>query len=777
MRLIKFFLLLALIYTGTYLTFAQTGDGIPDNCEHARTPEQSVNFPRYEFHNQRVALVSWTTGQDVMILDSDLVAEAIYFREWSSDCRFLIATVQINNLSDFVVWDTQTGNRALSIGGERHYPYHYYLNGNRVIVETPQQAWLVNLETGSHVMMEAEWDEYLNRNFRSAYLNDEQGWVEVTLLDNERSAYYQATGAVVEDYYVQIAQNSPDTINDCRAYSSNPSHRVGYYVRYEANQVRLFNSGQLVRVLRDNLITPQIMSPSFSEDCRYYAASIARENEDIYDTVIWDVQSGRELTFADARLIPHQFQFLRDDYAIIQTRNGGFLWNLSSDERLLLTEGVVVESGWSGTTVNNFYQVELVKGQLWTVNVNAPTGVTVYDLNTGNRLAFYDNGGTERAVYQHMNDNWLAVYPQYNYRHRPRITIGLWNTTTGEGHYLLPGTRYQGSGTLFVMSEDERYFLYAYDGSRYRPSFFRLWDLENLNEDGSANSITETQFLQTSRFRSFRDGILTTGERSYDVLTGEMLYVEDSPLVYPANPEIATPASNCERGDRIIVRYNNDVWVMDNSTGERIASLGAWQGRSYHFTEDSCYIIYSRRYGGIGNLAFDARTYEIIDLPLSYGSIVDFAPDGQTVLIHGRINTNQDYGLYIWHISDDHLLPLVADTQIYSLWRAWLHWDYSRGQILVGSQLSVRAFDLQTGEMLAYYEGNGAWDNYLPHYPFSIQLLDNRWLILRGAMISVIYDLDTGDNTAIRTDGRFIISISENGQYASSRVVSGICGI
>ena len=84
----------------------------------------------------------------------------------------------------------------------------------------------------------------------------------------------------------------------------------------------------------------------------------------------------------------------------------------------------------------------------------------------------------------------------------------------------------------------------------------------------------------------------------------------------------------------------------------------------------------------------------------------------------------------------------------------------------MGADLSVRAYDLQTGQMRAYYEGNSAWNNKLSPYPYSIRVLDNRWLLLRGEMITVIYDLETGENTAIRMDSRRIQHVSPNGRYA-----------
>ena len=538
---------------------------------------------------------------------------------------------------------------------------------NRIIVETPPQASFVNLDTGYQVTLAANWDEYQNRNFRGRpQLNNPDGWIEVFGVNGERRAYEQATGAIVEDYLTILAQRTPIIVdNPCRLNNSNSLSGLGYYVVYAEQQVRLFNNGNLLRVLRENLFTKDLNQLAFSEDCRYFAAAIAHTDAAIFNTVVWDTHTGRELIFNDARHVPHPFKFLTNDKALIQTRKGGFLWNLSTDERTLLTEGVQVDSGWRSTTIRNFYKTEVVQGTLWGVTINEPTGLTIYDLNTGQQRAFYDSGGTELISYQHLDEQWIAVYSQGNNRSASGMRIGLWNTATGVGHYLVPGIRPKWAD-LLALSDNQRYFIYAFDGAHYELSFIRVWDLHSLNSDGSPNTITHAEFFQTwSRLRpaQLHDSVLTVGERHYDIFTGDMLYIEDEVPVYAANNGVDTPNSDCNHGNQI-VRYNNEYYVIDPDTGEQLAFLGGvGRNQSIGFTANGCYIMHTGRYRQLDQL-WDAITFEPIELTFQYVYLLDFAPNGHSALIHARLQDAQSYArtYYLWDIPSNRLLELVADV-------------------------------------------------------------------------------------------------------------------
>jgi hypothetical protein len=778
MRLRICLLVVILLYGVSVL--AQTGDGIPDNCEHASTSEQLVLFPRYEPHNQRIVLVDWNSGADIRELDTNLTNTAIQFRDWTADCRYLIGTsLNSNNNTDTVIWDTVAGHRVFTIVGERYYPYTYHLYPDaRLIVETVQGGLFINIPTGTQVLMPALWNEVVNRNFsRRPTLNDEQGWVVVLLQTGENAAYEQSTGNRIADYLRQnAALNTPEQLNSCYLpYDprQNQGHRVGYYVRYEENEVRLYNSGQQVRTLRANLETTEFQQNEVSDDCRYYSAAVLRAEEDVYDTYVWDTQSQRELRFEDAQFIPHPFTFLTNDRALVQTRNGAYLWNVTTDERVLLTTGVrEISSRWSPPEITNFQNVEAVDGLIWAVTIAAPHGVSVYDVNTGVLRGFYDNGGTGSVSYQRLHQNWLVVYPQYSYQLRAAMNIGLWNIATGTGFQLRTGTRSTTPySTMFSLSDDERYFLYANDGSTRNPSWFYVWDLHNLPADGAPTSITQVRFLTSSRTVDFQNGIVTIGERSYDVFTGEMLYVPDERAGIPVTGEVFAPTSACSNNERTVVIANEERWVINFRTGERITSLGRIEPIRYSsigFAKGNCYITLIGRYRRL-HLLWDGQTYNPIELPLEYMTLHDIAPDGQTAFVSGYSTTPQyRSGYFLWHIPSNNLVELQADVESWYL-DGSIYWDYARGQVLARSGLMVRAFALDTGIMRTYYEGNGAYNNNRNRGYSTV--LENRWLVISGSIITVVYDLNTGTNFALRTDERASpLIISADGRYV---VVAG----
>ena len=70
---------------------------------------QSDWFPRYEWRNQRVTLVSWSTGEVVRVVETSLDAPYFEALNRSPDCRYLVAEVGGQGT---IVWDVLTSSRA-----------------------------------------------------------------------------------------------------------------------------------------------------------------------------------------------------------------------------------------------------------------------------------------------------------------------------------------------------------------------------------------------------------------------------------------------------------------------------------------------------------------------------------------------------------------------------------------------------------------------------------------------------------------------------------------
>ena len=51
-------------------------------------------------------LVDRTSGNEILVLETGLIAEGVAFQTWTPDCRYLIGGVRQNDLAATVVWDT-----------------------------------------------------------------------------------------------------------------------------------------------------------------------------------------------------------------------------------------------------------------------------------------------------------------------------------------------------------------------------------------------------------------------------------------------------------------------------------------------------------------------------------------------------------------------------------------------------------------------------------------------------------------------------------------------
>lgn len=791
LALIAFFCL-ALGATSFFINIpvSHADDGIPANCESAATDEQRALFPRYEFNNQRIEMVSWTTGADALTLDTGLVADEVIFRDWTADCRFLLGAVIHNGVSDTVVWDALNGGRITTVTGARRTPHAYHLYADyHLIVETVNGGVLVNLATGSQMLMPAPWDEITNRNFRTRpTFNSAQGWIEVRLFDGEATAYNSTTGARIENYlelYTQIYQ--PEQVDSClysyRLSLTMPDHRAGYYVRYEAPQVILYHSGEVTRVLNENLETDQFYYRQFSDDCRYYVAHVQRPGERIYDTYVWDTTTGRQMIFEDARLVPHNFSFVAENRALIHTRNGGYLWNLVTDERVLLTEGVSLSDCYSRCTVINFTDTQVVNNQLWLTTVAQPNGVTVYDLDSGAQIGFYDAGSVRDARFTQLNDNWMLVYTVSRFDTPAPLQFGLWNLQSGEYHYLISNTIW---GNFEVMSEDERYFVQATQNRR-EMGVFQIWDLHNLNEDRSPNFVVDVPYLQQNGYSRNEptltaDGILTVNERVYNIFTGETLYIEDIQESIPANPiaisegiDIETTALQfCDASDHIALVTQNERRVVNRNTGEIVARLGSVtpvpNGRTFGYIAGGRYLAVTAdiRYSDAISLFFlwDACTFEPIELPFASTVFYQFDPSAERVLV-AELSGYRWGAPSIWHIPTNQVMPLQADVNYIGI--GDIYWDYARGRLMISADLTLRLFDMRTGQMLTYFEGQGAYENNAHPNSRSIgrtRIVNNQWAVLTGPIFSVFYNLDSFENFALRTDELpGPMAISPSGRY------------
>ncbi|MCA0454682.1 MAG: WD40 repeat domain-containing protein [Chloroflexi bacterium] len=72
---------------------------------------QANLFPRYEFRNQRLVMVSWNTGKTVQEVETSLETAQLNIMNWSPDCRYMAAALGEFGKTQTVVWDMTNGQR------------------------------------------------------------------------------------------------------------------------------------------------------------------------------------------------------------------------------------------------------------------------------------------------------------------------------------------------------------------------------------------------------------------------------------------------------------------------------------------------------------------------------------------------------------------------------------------------------------------------------------------------------------------------------------------
>lgn len=146
---------------------------------------QANLFPRYEFRNKRLVLVSWNTGKTVQEVETSLETSQLNVMNWSPDCRYMAAALGDFGSTDTVIWDMTNGQRmgAFANAGLRWSP-----DSQQAIVSNRDglSLWTVGQEAGIK-LSDFRGDDYISR--WDADRN------EVWLLTT--SYYYSAPGVTV----------------------------------------------------------------------------------------------------------------------------------------------------------------------------------------------------------------------------------------------------------------------------------------------------------------------------------------------------------------------------------------------------------------------------------------------------------------------------------------------------------------------------------------------------------------------------------------------------
>ena len=146
---------------------AQDDNGIPGDCPYTDGAYyQPGVFPRYEFNNRRIVLVSWTTGEDVREIDTSLDAGGFHVLGWSADCRYLAVGLGAPDSIDTVIYDTITPQRMGTIPDAHGIPHTVTWGpGNYAVVETRGGAVLWHVPAGTQITLTDSYNTTTARNF------------------------------------------------------------------------------------------------------------------------------------------------------------------------------------------------------------------------------------------------------------------------------------------------------------------------------------------------------------------------------------------------------------------------------------------------------------------------------------------------------------------------------------------------------------------------------------------------------------------------------------
>jgi hypothetical protein len=259
-----------------------------------------------------------------------------------------------------------------------------------------------DVTTNNQILLAVGWDAIRKRNFidrQGIFINTTEGYLQGLTADNITVRFDLATGTPLDipqqiDSYTasQVVAGAPAASNaggNCISRINN-----GYVVVNVGAQS--LGAGQIEIPTAESIQQADFNPANLARGCRYLMVAIQRPdavNPIVYDTYAFDVVGGRRLIFEDARTIPHPVTVLAADKVLVGTRNGGYWWNLATDERVLLTQVVSSGGSYGGSYVRNFENVQTVDGVMYASPVDEPDTLAAYQVDSGAFIATYDNQG------------------------------------------------------------------------------------------------------------------------------------------------------------------------------------------------------------------------------------------------------------------------------------------------------------------------------------------------------------------------------------------------
>jgi len=735
-------------------------DGIPDNCENTRAEFYRENvFARYEPQNRSLVLVDWSNNSTVQTLATDLHNTLI--RGWSWDCRYLATATGDPNRYDTIVYDTQTGQLVDVVPDAQTVP-HTITWGPRsfLVVESRHGAVIWDVPRNLQYRHDTGFHTTLHRNFTELRWDTDSMQLTANLAVGGKRTYDLLTGEETalttrnigeiiiggEKFFCKSANDRYNT--NAQTVSS---LRLGYAREGGVISIRKYRypeyRSEILETIEADVQALSVSDLRWSANCRYLAGSI-RVNAvpDVYETVVWEFETKRRVgSFDDAREIPHRIHWdTAEKHVLVQTRNGAYLWNLETNQRLLVTDEVeqVCTSSYSCRIrePKSFHQVYWDAGreQLLGVPVTTPSSVVMYDINTGVEVERYSIDGVNEPIhFITSNDSrLLAIYNSGQ--------ITLINRNTGERTQLSTIDIASQDFTRQVAISTDNNYLVLKSGADYY-----VWDLNRVEPYSPPTRIYEQLQISGGSSISFINSsmIETSGGGRLNIVTGEVsgnLYYGYGSSSF--DPETQTTIlfteldgvsgngilrgrGRTEFGDCAILPYyrkQERQLVLNNTITDETLIIADDFNRvfSMHLSPNcqtlytaiqlrNTSLPYNETPGDVSTENYIRRTYIVLwdvesGLPiitldntgigLSYShkigsSYTHWSPDGQYMLIR----FNGQYHMVDIAEQVSHPVQFFDSSSGYLPASAESYWDYSRGLVYIEGFGEIFALDMKTG--------------------------------------------------------------------------------
>lgn len=788
------------------LTYAE--DGIPDNCEYPYAEYYHANvFPRYEPQNRRLVLVDWNNGAVLGVLGSDLGDTII--RGWSANCRYLAVATGDAASRDTVVYDTVEMRLVGRVPDARIIPHPISWGPHEfLVVEGRAGAVLWNVPQNIQYHLDVGFSEITNRNFSRLRWDADHYQLTANFSDGGRAVYDLRTGQPT----IAVVSRPGEIVIGGERFACQPTRSArggasvsGLWLRY-AHDSGVIYLGRGWAAITESLATieaglpPTRVQPlGWSINCRYVAAALdSTERDDTYDTVIWDFIEGRRVgVYPDARDLPHRLTWdTAEKHALVETRNGAYLWNLLTNERVLVNANVSTITApncyYAACYSYSFERVYWDAGreQMLGVPVQAPNAVVAYDVHTGQEVTRYTvEGASEPLDFITSDNSRLLLTEADGY-------IRMWDRETGAIISLTaPNPVHQLSGRAAV-SPDNRYLAINQGVNVW------VWDL-----NAGAASPAYTHDVSKLGYRWWGTNIYfanadtldsgnTYSQMRLNVVSGEFF----GSLAEPIDPQAQVAQSWSESvgtsgygweigatvpGCPLAVRYNEQrrqLILHDTRTSEQRIIEADLNNMRKLFLSPDCQSIFGEVRVMNTALPYDEtpaddlfdyqRAYQFVLWDIAsgerlatldttrgknqIGARVWWNPDGSRALV------DTGAGYFLIHPANKSVLSIrFQDTDGgYLPRRMTTYWDHQRGLVLVAGFGEVFALDMQTGvERLRFPAAEGQRGGcYNSQYAGCGMKLspDGKWVFVFGNDALSAWNIDTLSNISVPVEsGRF----------------------